>query len=85
MFRTPLLYAPGILSGNAGSDPTHTYDVDLRYHNWGQAASFASTGYRHVTFGYNCYLAAGPHYRVVKTTGLNLISSHFLHVYTKPG
>ena len=56
----------------------HTYDVDLQYHNWGQALSFAFADHRHVTFGYNRYVAAGPPYQVVKTAGLNLPAFHYL-------
>ena len=40
--------------------------------------------HRHVTFGYNRYVAAGPPYQVVKTAGMNLPSYHYVHVCAKP-
>ena len=33
------------------------------HHNWGQAMSFAFADHRHVTLGYNRYVAAVPPYR----------------------
>jgi hypothetical protein len=66
-----------------GLTPTH-YDVDLHHHNWGQALSFAFANHRHVTFGYNHYVVAGPPYQVVKAAGLNLPTFHYLHVCIKP-
>ena len=70
------------ISGNDGSDPTHI--VDLQYHNWGQALSCVFADHRHVTLGYNRYVAAGPPYQVVKTAGLNLPTFHYLYVCAKP-
>ena len=41
------------------------------------ALSYAFADHRHVTLGYNRYVAAGPPYRVVKTAGLNLPTFHY--------
>ena len=85
MFRAPLPYAPGILSGNDGSDPPSIMMlVDLQHHDWGQALSFAFADHRHATIGCNRCVAVWPPYQVVKTAGLNLPSFHHMHVCTKP-
>ena len=73
MFRTT--YAPGILSGIDVSDPPHIMMLICNtIYNWDKALSsvFADHWHEVVTFGYNCYVAAGQPYRVVKTAGLNL-------------
>ena len=58
--------------------------IVLRHHNWGQALSSVFADHRHVTLGYNRYVAAGPPCRVVKTTGLNLSPFITCKTSTKP-
>ena len=48
----------------------------------GQALSSVFADHRHVTLGYNRYVAAGQLYQVVKTAGLNLPTFHYLQVCT---
>ena len=50
---------------------TH-HDSDLQCHDWGQALSFDFVDHRHVTIGYDSYVAAGSSHRVIKNAGLNL-------------
>ena len=40
--------------------------------------SFDFVDHRHVTIGYDSYVAAGSPYRVIKNAGLNLPALHYL-------